>query len=177
MDWPKRRLASLKHPPVSQLLSWSFHVCCWCSCWHAGYTRDLLLPELEIHLFAPLECSTACTYYPHCQLWGGVQEGLLFLLPTLAPLSSNCTYSPLGEVLSLTAHGLRGLSHPYKDTSQVTLTIIRYVRLLRGWWRKECLQRSIRYLSFQHALPLMRLASSEHPVRSFSSNHLATHIF
>lgn len=32
------------------------------------------------------------------------------------------THSPLGKVLSLSAHGLRGLSHPYKDTSQVTLT-------------------------------------------------------
>lgn len=54
--------------------------------------------------------------------WGGVQEGLLFLLPTLAALSRNRTHSPLGKVLSLSAHGLRGLSHPYKDTSQVALT-------------------------------------------------------
>lgn len=118
MDWPKWRLASLKHPPVSQLLSWSFHVWCGCSCWYAGHTHDLLLTELEIHLFALLACSTACTYYPHYQLWGGVQEDLLFLLPTPTPLSSNRTYSPLGKVLSLTVHGLEDCHIPIRTRAK-----------------------------------------------------------
>lgn len=122
MAWPKPRLARLKHPPVSQLLG---------SCLPCLMLMQLLTCRTHSRFAShrtwnsPL-CSTWAFYSTYLLspllAWGGVQEGLLFLLPTLAPLSRNRTHSPLGKVLSLSAHGLRSLSHPYKDTSQVTLT-------------------------------------------------------